>query len=197
VSAKLSLAIGVKYYSFILSLVIASSLVFWGATKNVVWKYCFSLALLLLALVDNMVALLSVGLSILAYQLKFRADIETAGVKNQAFRAMVGAAIFLMCIVYYHRLVLGYESAVATINFQEYQSWKDRDLFYEKFCEGNEDPCLVDQSVFFVFPGYFGDSAWCMTIQWESGLGRGFLTGLWSYMVCTLAKMRCEIFTVS
>jgi hypothetical protein len=168
-TSKLSLSIGVKYYSTILSFAIASSLVLFGVTKNVFFKYLLALNLLLLALIDNRVALLSTMLSVLVYQLKFRPKNKAIAGGRYVFRAFMGGVIFLMCIVYYPRLALGYDSAIAAINFQDYESWKYHDLFVKEFCSNDTHTCTVDQSVFFRLSWIF----WGLHVIYENPMGIG------------------------
>jgi len=173
VSSRSSLSIGVKYYSAVISLVITSSFVFFSMNKNTSWKYIFALLLLMLGLIDNRVALISVSITIIAFYLEFGMRFRWTRAANYIFLAMIAFAVVLALIVYSPRLLLGYESIVASLNFQEYQSWKDNGLFLNEFCEGNGAKCMVDQSIFYRLSWLF----WGGIVVYDNPMGIGFGAG--------------------
>jgi len=173
VSSKSSLSIGVKYYSAVISFVITSSFVFFYMDKNTNWTYIFVLSLLILALIDNRVALFCVSITMIAFHLEFGERFRWARAPNYIFLSMIAFAVVLALIVYYPRLVLGYEGIIASLNFQEYQSWKDNSLFLNEFCEGDGAACTADQSVFYRLSWFF----WGSGVVYDNPMGIGLGVG--------------------
>jgi len=173
VSSKSSLSIGVKYYSVVISFVITSSFVFFHMNKNTSWKYIFALSLLMLGLIDNRAALISVSIATIAFHVAFGMRFGWTRAANWTFLAMIAFAVMLVLIVYSPRLLLGYESIVASLNFQEYQSWKDNSLFLNEFCEGDGAKCTVDQSIFYRLSWLF----WGGMVVYDNPMGIGFGVG--------------------
>lgn len=173
VSSKSSLSIGVKYYSAILSFVIISAFVFVYVNKNTGWIYIFALSLLMLALIDNRVALFSLSVSMVVFNLDFGGRFRWLHVANYMILSILVFAVVLALIVYYPRLYLGYESIIASLNFREYQSWKNSDLFLNEFCDGNGAKCRVDQSIFYRLSWFF----WGGGLVYDNPMGIGWGAG--------------------
>lgn len=117
--------------------------------KNINWNCIFALSLLMLGLIDNRATLFSLGITLIAFHLEFWRRFRWVHTGNYIFLAMIAFAVVLALIVYSPRLLLGYESIVASLKFQEFQSWKDNSLFLNEFCKRNGATCMVGRSIFY------------------------------------------------